>query len=554
MKIAIIDTGISKNEIKDTFDVQHFTIIDNRVIENYREPLDKHGSECFNELKSILKSNEIKILDFNILNTKNELEVDNIILSIKKAIEKRVDIINISLGTINFSDELYNICQEANQNNIVIVAASSHTHTISFPADFDNVISVSVNNNQHEEVKSVNFSSVSINMRDCIICEGEDKFDFSSSSIASARFTGMLCNEFLKNILLDKKRLLLKKFNINLINKTENEPTRKLLVNEYDKILKNNRIAVVVFPYKKINEINFEFLPKNIVAYYNFDENRFYNIKHHRIEKDFDLILIINTLYYDIEIPRNINENFKNYKIIALGNFTNYNGNHYLNDYKAYKSFNLSILEAPIIAISSICSELHKIEILSSLLNEFRKDNFKIGSVTNNPIGILENSDVFYFPVNVKFPDIVYSINRYMYLVEMYRDIDAWLINIGGGISIINSLNTYNFGKLVDAYLSASNIDIMILCITPSISVEFLKRQISYLYKNNVEKVFLVLAHKDINPATVDYRNGIQTYLIDEEKYLLSLNYLRNNIDEEILTIDDVKNGKLYRNIIDTLS
>ncbi|MFS2056406.1 hypothetical protein ACEN8K_47385, partial [Variovorax sp. CT11-76] len=79
-------------------------------------------------------------------------------------------------------------------------------------------------------------------------------------------------------------------------------------------------------------------------------------------------------------------------------------------------------------------SELHKIEILSSLLNEFRKDNFKIGSVTNNPIGILENSDVFYFPVNVKFPDIVYSINRYMYLVEMYRDIDAWLINIGGGI------------------------------------------------------------------------------------------------------------------------
>lgn len=225
-----------------------------------------------------------------------------------------------------------------------------------------------------------------------------------------------------------------------------------------------------------------------------------------------------------------------------------------MNDYKAYKSFNLSILEAPIIAISSICSELHKIEILSSLLNEFRKDNFKIGSVTNNPIGILENSDVFYFPVNVKFPDIVYSINRYMYLVEMYRDIDAWLINIGGGISIINSLNTYNFGKLVDAYLSASNIDIMILCITPSISVEFLKRQISYLYKNNVEKVFLVLAHKDINPATVDYRNGIQTYLIDEEKYLLSLNYLRNNIDEEILTIDDVKNGKLYRNIIDTLS
>lgn len=554
MKVAIIDTGISKNEIKDTFNVKHFTITDNQVMERYSEPLEKHGSECFNGLKSVLESKNIKILDFNILNIENKLEVSNIILSIEKAIEEKVDIINISLGTINFSDRLYDICKKANQNNIIIVAAASHTNTISFPADFDNVISVSVNNNQYEEVKPVNFSSVSINMRDCIIHEGKKKFDFSSSSVASARFAGMLCNEFHKNPLLDKKKILLKKFKLKLGNRIENEPTKKLLLNKYDRILKNNNIAVVVFPYEKIKKINLKLIPKNIIAYYDFDTNEFYSIKNNKIEKGFDLILIINTLYYDIEIPKNINEKFNNYKVMALGNFTNYNGSKYLNDYDLYKSHEISILEAPIIAISSICSELQKTDIQSSLLSEFIGDNLKVSSITNNPIGILENSDVFHFPRNIKFPNIVYSINRYMYLTEIYKDIDAWLINIGGGVSRINSLNTYNFGKLVDAYLSASNIDIMILCINPTISVEFLKRQISYLYKNNVEKVFLVLSHKDINPATIDYRDGLQTYLIDEEKYFLSLNYLKNQIDEEILTIDDVKNGKLYNEIIETLS
>lgn len=141
-----------------------------------------------------------------------------------------------------------------------------------------------------------------------------------------------------------------------------------------------------------------------------------------------------------------------------------------------------------------------------------------------------------------------------MYLYEVNQNIDAWLINIGGAVGQINSLNTYNFGKLADAYLSAANIDVVILCINPSIDISFLELQIAYLHRHGVEKVFIVLSHNDINAATADYQEGLQTYYIDDKKYLESLRNLRENTKMEIFAWDEVENGNLYKSVIDTLS
>ena len=52
-----------------------------------------------------------------------------------------------------------------------------------------------------------------------------------------------------------------------------------------------------------------------------------------------------------------------------------------------------------------------------------------------------------------------------MYLNETNKDMDIWLINIGGAIGPLNGMNLYKFGKLADAYLSASNVDILVLCV-----------------------------------------------------------------------------------------
>ena len=51
-----------------------------------------------------------------------------------------------------------------------------------------------------------------------------------------------------------------------------------------------------------------------------------------------------------------------------------------------------------------------------------------------NLIGLLYDMEVFNYPTELKFPDIVYSINKFMYLTEVNEEMDAWLIGILVGL------------------------------------------------------------------------------------------------------------------------
>ena len=53
---------------------------------------------------------------------------------------------------MDYSKEMYDVCDKAVCNNIVVVSAASHTNTISFPADFNNVICVKVDHSQTEKI------------------------------------------------------------------------------------------------------------------------------------------------------------------------------------------------------------------------------------------------------------------------------------------------------------------------------------------------------------------------------------------------------------------
>ncbi|MDK2968349.1 hypothetical protein [Lacrimispora sp.] len=300
--------------------------------------------------------------------------------------------------------------------------------------------------------------------------------------------------------------------------------------------------------------MNKDLMHKNIVAYYDHKKCEFISFKDGLPKNDFDVIIILNSSYIDLEVPETIKEKYINYQVICIGNFINMDYNQYLYDYNEFKASEISVLKTPVIAVTSLCSGLNKSDIQFSLLKSLRQDGLEIESVSNNPIGILCGTNVFNFPKELKFPDIVYSINRYMYLAEMNKDIDAWLINIGGAIGQVNSLNTYNFGKLADAYFSAANIDIALMCVNPSIDVDNLKLQLAHLYKHGIEKVFIVLSHNDIDPTTMDYRDGLQTYCIDHAKYTAAAEYLKNNMEEQVFTLEEVEEGSLYKSVIETLS
>lgn len=554
MKVALIDTGISEKEIVIGSRVRHFSLVEKKLMEEYKEPEDNHGTHCYKEIVSNTKNKEVLILDLNIYDEMGNLEVSHIISAIEKAIEERVDIINISLGLTTYSQELYDMCNKAIQNNIIVLSAASHTNTVSFPADFRNVICVNVDQQQMERIKTVDYTTVSVSMRDFIVKEGDNEFDFSSSSLACARLCGYFCDDLKGIPIIDKSKILYQKYNININCSKENDCYKKIKRNSIFDILLINRVAVVLFPSDTIKKINNEIIHKNIVAFFNHEKGDFYSLDTFKPTKEFDVIMVLNAAAATLEVPVTIKEKYRDYRMIYIGKFSNRDSNSYLYDYMNYRSSEMAVLEKPVIAITSLCTGLNKSDVQISLLNSFKQDELKIESVTNNPVGLLFNADVFSFPQELKFPDIVYCINKFMYFSEVNKDIDAWLINIGGAIDQVNNLNTYNFGMLVDAYLSAANIDVVIMCVNPSIDIPNLKLQLANLYKHGVKKIFIVLSHNDINASTMDCRDGLQTYYIDDIKYNIAFNYIEENIEEKVLTLNDVQTGKLYESIIETLS
>lgn len=556
MKIALIDVGISKKAIESNMDVRHFFLDCGELVEKYKEPEEKHGTYCFQEIMKSVESIMPQFLDFNISDNSGELLVSSIIIAIEKAIEERVDIINISLGITVYSQDLYDACEKAVQHNILVLSAASHRNTISFPADFNNVICVKVEQEQSEKIRIIGDTTIAVSMNDYIMSEEGAEFDFSSTSLGCARACGYLCEALGDGVIKDKYKVLLKKYDIHIHDSESfyGDNNNILEANEIESILSNNRVGAVVFPESAIQNINKNMLHENIVAYYDYEKNAFYTFFDGKETENFDVILLLNSLQYNLKLSSMIEQKYKNYTIIYIGNFYNKDNNSYLWDYNKYSTSKMSVLKRPVIAVVGLCSDVNKIDVQISVLKSLEQDGLAIKAVTNNPMGLLYDMDVFNYPKELRFPDIVYSINRYMYLTEVNVNLDAWLINIGGGIGAINIMNTYNFGKLVDAYFSASNIDVVVMCVNTYVDITNLRLQLANLYKYGIGNIFIVMSHKDIDLSTLNYKDGLQTYYVDEEKYHEAFEFLKENVEEKVFTLEDVKNGYLYTSILDTLS
>ena len=321
MKIALIDIGVSKKAVGNGMEVRHFSLNNGGMVEKYKEPEEEHGTQCFKEIMVNAKNTSTQILDLNISDASGSLQVLPLILAIEKAIEERVDMINISLGLTAYSQELYDACEKAIQNNIVVLSAASHKNTISFPADFNNVICVNVDQNQTEKIRTVGPSTITVSMKDYIIIENGVEFDFSSSSMACARACGYFCDTLGDAPLNDKYKVLLKKYNIKLHDTDSRQGDNTMGENEIKNILSNNKTAVVLYPETAIRRIKTNMLHKNIVAYYDYERGGFYTFAEDEETKDFDVIMLLNSLYYDLQFPSAIKEKYKDYRIIYIGNF-----------------------------------------------------------------------------------------------------------------------------------------------------------------------------------------------------------------------------------------
>ena len=402
IKIAIIDVGIS-NELDKNSNIEHFYLNKDQIVEGYKEPLDDHGSLC---LKEILKQDiKFDILDINVADGSGKPQLDGMILGIKKAIERRADIINISLGLKSYSEELYRVCQDAIENNVAIISAASHSGNVSYPANFKNVLCVEVSENPNNKILKIDDSTLSVYMEDNIISYKNTTTSLRCTSMASAYFSGVFGKNLENTPLYDKFAILRKLYNISLddsyfsIQEITYNPCKV-----YDKI-RGKRVAVVLIPYVNIDHISKNLKLKNIVAFYDYDLKDFCSFNDRNcVQHDFDIILIINTEKTEAKVSDEIKNLYKNKEIIFLGNFKNKVNSSLIYEHENFASENIATLNKPAILIAGLGSGLNKFDVQKNLAENFNKDCIKVTSSTYNPKGSIYGFDIFKFPSRITFP------------------------------------------------------------------------------------------------------------------------------------------------------
>ncbi len=155
IKIAVIDSGCDINHInlKDNIaEVRNFTDEDNKNIVTDRVGHGTHviGTICANGINNVFgvaPKSEIYVL--KAINRTGSGKVSWIVNAINYAIEKKVDIISMSLGTPQKDSKLERAIKDAINKNILVVCAAgnegdgnANDFEYSYPASYPDVISV----------------------------------------------------------------------------------------------------------------------------------------------------------------------------------------------------------------------------------------------------------------------------------------------------------------------------------------------------------------------------------------------------------------------------
>lgn len=546
IRIALIDTGLSDEYCKrKNLEVKHFYVSSNKVIEGCQESIDQHARYC---IEMILNNDnpEFEFFDICIM---DKLE-KSLILGIKKAISENADIINLSLGCNTYSPELFKACEEAIDNNIVIIAAASHDGEVFYPAYLKNVVCVKVSNHQSEIIEKVDDSTISISDKLPVTTDNQPL----STSLAAAYFTGEVGRALNNKPFYNKFKILKNNFNLNIKNTYSDITQSNYKEMDLNVILKKHKAAVVLDPFEDIEHFNADFMHKNIVAYYDHELQIFKNFSNHqKSDMEFEYIFILNTLAHNqqMEIPLNIKARFLQHKMVFLGNFKHFEDEtNLIYKHEDWNDNSLVNLTKPIIMIIGLGCNFNKFDVSLTLFDMLQHHNIKTNVITYDKKGILYGWNVFKYPDKIIFPDIVGSINNYINLAETNKDFDMWIIDVGGGSFFFNNKNRNNFGKLNEAYFHAINVDILLICIDGYVNYNDLDLYIKRVQSLGIDNIYYILSENAIDPLSWDGKEGIQNYKLDKQKYTECFKKLKTKYKENIFSMDDVRGGILYDNIM----
>lgn len=143
--IAIVDDGVNEGYF-DSLCLKHNVIIteDLNIMERFGYDKYKisHGTICAAIIKKYCST--AKLSSVKILNENMRSNVWRLINAIKWCIYNKVDIINLSLGSVYSKDKslIKKIIDKAYNNGLIVVAAKSNDDIETYPACFNNVLGV----------------------------------------------------------------------------------------------------------------------------------------------------------------------------------------------------------------------------------------------------------------------------------------------------------------------------------------------------------------------------------------------------------------------------
>ncbi len=228
IKVAVLDSGLDYDE--DIPFAERKDFLNEEELHPLYQDYTGHGTSVAGLICAKKSDDRITGLAANvelyagrILDAQNKAPVERVIEGIEWAMEKKVNIIHMSYGTQEYSEELEEVINEAYHQGILLVAAAGNSgtaaedeSTVEYPAAWDSVISVGATNsdNKKTDISSSGAELDVVAPGDQILSSGAfgGVVVEEGTSVSAAQVTGLAAvlwgrypdksNEFIKGLLV----------------------------------------------------------------------------------------------------------------------------------------------------------------------------------------------------------------------------------------------------------------------------------------------------------------------------------------------------------------
>lgn len=536
--IALIDTGVGINKSN----IIHYEVIDKSCVATQKNIEDIHGSVC--ALKILETAPEVQIIDICVANKSSNITEENLLTALRFSIEKKVDIINLSLKLDTHSKEFYELCELAISKDIIIIAAADNE--VSYPADFRDVIKVKCENCGTDICVSGYKEIIVHNERWKFTLQNKEYNIKLSSSFACAAVSGKIA------LVLEASPF---STNNDIVNGIFKEHYPKVLNDEDNEYLKESTLLITS---PRSSEMIFEkrkLLNSLIIGVFDWGKKDIIFFKDDK--KKCDYLFEINDTEWKRR-PISIQKKFSNYTKCCCGEFLDTkiqdSDLQFIKLKSHYKNIDqfISPITLPVFEIVSIGSNSSKFLLQTTIFQQLEEKGISTQCITYNPLGIAFDFKTFEYPEKFVYPDLTYFINADVYETIKEKNKDLLLINIGGSIRKVGKMQD-DSGELFRAYNKTIAADVLLLCISYGINITTIQEEIEKMYSYKVPYIAIVISDNKWDLSTVESSGGVkQIFATNEEiesfKKLL-VGYFGDQID--IFDLNDARTGKIVDKLLD---